>query len=148
MASATPPNGLRSPTKPQDGGQRVPVAIPLHYPNHRRANSRAVSQETTTSAKSEKSDAGSGDERHTAHGGQHPMTPESLSSSIHKPEESSSGSRDERLSVPEKAPDAAEHVNGELWATGNLWERLVELKTDVLQASLTTRSLCHLSSLN
>jgi hypothetical protein len=123
MASAAPSDGVRSGMKPESTRPRVPVAIPLHYPNHRRGASKAVGLETTTPAKSEKSDNGSGDERGLAHrhGGQHPMTPESLSSSIHKPDVAMPESRDESAPVPETAPEANEHVNGTYSRLGELF---------------------------
>jgi hypothetical protein len=118
MASAAPSDGLRGPTKPQSVRPRVPVAIPLHYPNHRRGASKVAGLETTTPAKSEKSDSGSGDERilplpRRQNGGQHPMTPESLTSSIHKPDGVVSESRDEAAPVSRTVLEPTEHVNGE-----------------------------------
>ena len=117
MASATPPNGVRSPNgQPVKGKRNIVPAIPLHYPNHRRGPSKAaVSQETTTPAKSEKSDAGSGDERLASHsdGVQHPMTPESLSSSVHKVE-AGNDSREGASPLSGKTSEDAKVVNGEL----------------------------------
>jgi hypothetical protein len=94
----------------------VTPAIPLHYPNHRRSGSKAVtqSQELSTPAKSEKSESGEDTIANHGHKNgilQHPMTPESLSSSIHK---AGVDQAEEPLPVPETATasEGVEHANG------------------------------------
>jgi hypothetical protein len=97
----------------------VVPAVPLQYDRsqqRRRANTKSISHKAPTPAKSEKSDTTSGDERHTIHGAvQHPMTPESLASSLHKGEGSVAVSQEEGLSVPvkEPEPEPVADVNGE-----------------------------------
>lgn len=112
-----PPNANTSPARPAPGQRRVVPAIPLQFPRsqqRRRAGTNSLSQELPTPAKSEKSDTTSGDERHTSHGmAQQPMTPESLTSSLHKTDGSVFIAQEEGGTASEKEQAPVQHVNGE-----------------------------------
>jgi hypothetical protein len=126
MAPANPPNSQPSPARPTAHGQRrVVPAIPLQYPRaqqRRRADTKSVSHWVPTPAKSEKSDTMSGDDGHVDHGMiQHPMTPESLASSLHRAEGSVSTSQEEGLPAPEKEPEPTGQVNGKCGYENCTW---------------------------